>query len=333
MAKGHIALGWVQDLRVERPRKLVVGSDGKRRVKQSWGGWAADSASDFLDDLELGSRVARHKRTWIVGPNGYQDVDVWGRIGFVAQGDAQEVWDEVTQDFRPVDSERGASAPFTVNRATGRLSFQFRPGLIERTAYTAALEALANRTVVARNEKPRWRVWPDIGEMTWQEWVERAGAVDRLSFRIELPNPNWAGRQDLENIVENSRTTLLELVYSTDDPAGLDLNDALIRQAIDHTVERGYGAARATSSRTRVPKFDSEKKRVPAAEVEVELEEGRKDVGPETLRGVAAEHAESTQPEPPKRRLASPRKKKPPAEAKKKRPSGKSSGRSARGSA
>lgn len=289
MPTAHIALGWVRD---------GLYDDG----------FGEDSAAAFLEHLELGTKLDRYTRTWIMGRAAYQGKDVWGRIGFVSNGEGAEIWDEVKKDFAEVASPTGASAPFVVLAANGRLSFQFRPGLMDRSAYCSALEALANLRYAEGAKAPRWRVWADLGKTDWDSWVQGTSGVRRLRFRLELPNPNWIGREELQGIIEGTRSTMLETVLTTDDPAGLNLDDSFVVQSIEHTVRKGYGSLTAEAtlgSGDTKRKFESAKKEA-SAEVKVALDTGQRDAGPETLQTVAR-GSSGDMPDVPKRRRFSKR--------------------------
>ncbi len=255
-SNGYIALGWIT-----------------RRDGRDWDG--SLDLFELASDFQIGNRIERHRRTWIAGPSTSDRSSFWGRIGFQSDDGANEIWDEEKKDFTTIAARTGSSSPFLVRARDGRLAFQLRPGVIRRTGYCGALEALLNE---ARDESA-WRVSADLAPLEWSEWIGQAGRIKKLTFVIKEPNPNWRGRESLEGIVEGANAHTVRMVYEAHDQgAGIDVTDDVVMQAIQHTVERGYGKVIGESDGGSHRRFDSSRGEAPP-EYKVPLpNKGSKDV-------------------------------------------------------
>ena len=90
-----------------------------------------------------------------------------------------------------------------------------------------------------------------------------------LRFHLERPNPNYKDRERVEQIIEGANASVADLVLraSDDDAQGLDLDDEIIQQGIDHAT-RKYGTFKAVGERPGEPevawKSDKEQTLQPA---------------------------------------------------------------------
>jgi hypothetical protein len=106
-------------------------------------------------------------------------------------------------------------------------------------SFTGAFQALLDEG----GQIPGWKVEPLTFEDEWEGFVARVDKVTKVRFTLLPPNPDYRGRERVEDAIETVGTekTILEFL-STD---GLDLDgmsaDSLYGQALEHAVRRGYG--------------------------------------------------------------------------------------------
>jgi hypothetical protein len=84
-----------------------------------------------------------------------------------------------------------------------------------------------------------------VREISWPNWVESVERVKVLTVKLERPNPHYADREAVESIIEGARAYMLQMVLKADpdDPAGLEINDDFVREAIEHAEEYGEWSA------------------------------------------------------------------------------------------
>lgn len=189
-----------------------------------------------------GTRIERYGRVWRMGPWKHEGQAIVGRIGFESAG-INELWDEDAQDFREGTRQLGLTSPFAVDPATLRVAFQVRGSDIRVKSFTGALEDLLNQASPA----DRWRVEREFTEISFEEWATtKVARVALIRATLERPNPHYAGRERIEEIVKGTRARLAELVVRADpaDPQGIDVNSPIVREAVDH-VSRNYGSLTA----------------------------------------------------------------------------------------
>jgi hypothetical protein len=209
----------------------------------------ADLAGALRDVIVPGTAASRYDRLWLMGQyeedNGY----LFGRIGFQAAG-TTELWNEQKKDFEEAQFPAGTTSPFALRLATGELAFQRRPGTIRPTSFTGALQALMNEV----SDYTRWRVEQESKTVPWSDWISSVDRVAELRFHLERPNPNYKDRKRVEQIIEGANASVADLVLkaSHDDAQGLDVDDEIIRQAIDHAT-RKYGTFKAVGERSGEP--------------------------------------------------------------------------------
>jgi hypothetical protein len=233
--------------------------------------------------------VTRYGREWRMGQWTRSSSVLLGRIGFQAAGDVAELWDHNLNDFRPQRLVTGTTAPFAINTRSLRLAFQIRPGLIERGSFVGALRTLMNESY----GRDRWRVESDFHHVEWKSWVQQTSRITRLEIRLERPNPNYHGREHVEELIESVEADLLKLTFEArpDDPDGLNLSDEVIMEMIDHAAEHGSWRASGEIERdgeTRKAQWRSDVEGV-APELRTEADPTTKEVLPDDLRSRVAE--------------------------------------------
>jgi hypothetical protein len=194
--------------------------------------------------LVPGTRIDRFRRTWLMGRVRDEDSAIVGRIGYQTPA-IGEVWDEEEKDFHDETRSAGFTSTFAIRPEQMRAAFQLRPGFIRPNSFTGALQALLNEA----SPTDRWRVSLDIEEITFDEWRERVDGISELTIRLDRPNPHYHGRERVKRLVEGANARMADLAFRADpnDPAGIDVNDSFIQEAIDHAKE--YGDYTATGRR------------------------------------------------------------------------------------
>jgi len=163
-----------------------------------------------------------------------------GRIGFQSSATA-ELWDDEINDFKEMARPLGVTSPFAIDPAAMRVAFQVRGSQIKVKAFTRALQKLLNEA----SPNDRWRVSHDTRQASLEQWAADVERITDVRLTLKRPNPHYGPRDRVEQIVEGTNAALIEIAAraASDDPSGIDLNDALIAQAIDH-AQHSYGRAR-----------------------------------------------------------------------------------------
>jgi hypothetical protein len=187
--------------------------------------------------LVPGTRVEVRGRTWRMGKWKEEGNALVGRIGFQSSGTA-ELWDEEIKDFSEETRPLGLTSPFAIDPESLRVAFQLRGREIRAKSFTGALQALLN----AASPSDRWRVARDVRTVPLDEWADDMDRVTDVRLSLQRPNPHYEDRDKVEAIVEGTNAALIEIAAHADreDPQGIDLNDSLIRQAIEH-AKHNYG--------------------------------------------------------------------------------------------
>jgi hypothetical protein len=245
-----------------------------------------DALEQFRRAIPAGLPIARYGREWRASRTTVQGQALIGRLGFERQTGTADLWDEDTKDFVSQSLKDGEAVPFAISIAASEgpwaLAFQIRPPTIKRTSFTGALQELLREAT----SDSSWIVKAQLDETSWAEWVDAVDRVDSLRFRLELPNPNWQGRESVQHIVEESNACMVDVVLAAKENSteGLRLDEEFVAEAIEHTINQDYGYLKAKGERGgRQVEFDSRsdtsppEKRVPADPVTGE-------VGPSDLR-------------------------------------------------
>jgi hypothetical protein len=127
-----------------------------------------------------------------------------------------------------------------------RVAYQLRGRHIKVGSFTNALQALLDKA----SPTERWRVYAESLDVSLDEWVRRVDRVVLLRATLERPNPNYEDRERIKNIIEGTRASVMQLVLRAgrDELQGIDMSDALVREAIDH-AGRNYGTVTAIGER------------------------------------------------------------------------------------
>lgn len=241
------------------------------------------TTADFEKALVPGTWIERYDRVWRMGRWQLSQGIFTGRIGYERAGDVAELWDDSISDFRASTLREGLTSPFALNPETGLIAFQLRSGRIQPHSFTGAF-----RSLLAEATRVAWRVTVQVREQTLDHWLSTVRRVDRLELRLERPNPNYRGRQAIERLIEGTRAGMAKVILEADDnnPAGLDVGNAFVREAIDHAQD--YGTIKAVGDiverqRSREVQWRSEVEGSPK-EARVPADPETKDADPDELR-------------------------------------------------
>src|SRR4051794_17635493 len=166
----------------------------------------------------------------------YEGESIVGRIGYESSAKT-ELWDDTTNDFYDSLRPLGLTSPFALDPARLRIAFQLRGREIKSKSFTAAFQALLNEA----SPVERWRVHRELVQVPFNEWVSSVQRIVLVRVHLERPNPHYKGRGRVESIIEGTNARLVDLKVTADleDPQGIDIDDDLIREAIDHAGEYG----------------------------------------------------------------------------------------------
>ena len=258
--------------------------------------WAIDdlfargvNPSEELDrSLRHGTRVERYQRTWIMGRSGTAEGTfgsiVFGQLGFERDDEPVDLWDSEAHDFRTQRRRHGRVSPFALHLPSGIVAFQLRANVIRPQSFTGALQLLLNEA----SPMLRWRVHHVTREIPWPRWTAQVERVNTLSIELVRPNPRYRSK-DVRRLVEGTNSALTRLVLNAKDrPEGIDINDSLVLEAIDHANDYGEFWAKGTTPDGAESTWRSDKQGGPRTD-EVALPAGERDVTfPELAQQVAA---------------------------------------------
>jgi hypothetical protein len=207
---------------------------------------ASDPAHSLGNALRPGTRITRHNRTWFMGQVRSEGTSIVGRIGYQTPGTLTEIWDEEAVDFREATHPSGTTSPFAIDPLSSpwpRVAFQLRPGLIRVHSFLGAFQALLNEA----SPVDRWRLRQDVEEIPFDEWVKSVDRVVTLRVRLRRPNPHYEDRDAVRALVDGANARMAEIVWKADPESldGLDVGDAFVREAIEHSKRYGSFAAAA----------------------------------------------------------------------------------------
>jgi hypothetical protein len=198
-----------------------------------------DFSALLRDSMVTGMEVTHYRKTWRLG----QVRELEGRTGILTGSIGFDDtstgvgWDAEAKDWIEVDVPSGSRFPYVLDLERGLFAYE----AAQSAGVLSALQALLNSA-----EQGRWRVQRVLNEQSWEDFRARVKRVRRLKLVLHRPNPNYVGRERVEELLEQSRAELLRLTLETpeDDLEGLDLSAAYVAQAITH-VELGYGTLKA----------------------------------------------------------------------------------------
>lgn len=209
----------------------------------------------LMDSLVPGTAVERYNRVWRMGPVTRRGRFVQSRLGFQRSGGTAELWDEDAGDFIQRALVEGYTSPFDIDVERKLVAFQVRPGLIEPNSFIGAFEALLDESSAYQG----WSVAHVNNAVEFDDWVESKGRIDQILVRLERPNPNYEDRDAVESIVEgaNASSVTLRVVAAKGDVEGVNLDDPLLSEAIEHAFA-GYGYFTAVAgTRGSLERWDS----------------------------------------------------------------------------
>jgi hypothetical protein len=236
---------------------------------------AADPTGTLLESLVPGTYIVRYGRAWRMGQWSFEDGYAVGRIGYERPGEVAELWDERINDFARTTLPEGVTSPFVVSMEQMIVAFQLRAGRIKPTSFTGAFQALLNDATWAD-----WRVRPLVRGVNWEIWRESVDRVERVEVVLPRPNPNYRGREHIEQLIEGAHARRTRIVWeaSEEDLAGLNLDDAFVRESIEHALDEDaklrVSGVEETDVGPRQTQWRSEVEGVP--------QEGQAEVNPET---------------------------------------------------
>lgn len=179
-----------------------------------------------LDDVRGGAFSPSSPRDLVSGTIGYDDTAV------------ASSWDQAAKDFIDVDVPSGGRFPFLLDVRRGVLAYV----AVKPAGVLSAFQALLNQS-----GSGHWRVQRILNEQSWEAWRASVERVQRLSFVLRPPNPNYTRRPTVEQMIDGGHAGVVRVVMESDPNAleGLDLESSFIAEAIEHTVQLGYGSVKA----------------------------------------------------------------------------------------
>lgn len=186
-----------------------------------------------------GTQVTRYRRTWRISKWTKPEERIWaGRMGFVKEGELSTLaWDDDEQDFVRGEASSGIVVPFVVGEDSRYVSFQLLSGVVRPTTVTSNLQALLNA-----EGTHSWRIKPVVIRGSFEEWLSSIRRLSEFHVRLILPNPDWTGRPNVENLMTDLEASTLQIKAKASGNDSIDTESDWFTQAIDH-VRFGYGKA------------------------------------------------------------------------------------------
>jgi hypothetical protein len=184
--------------------------------------------------------VVRHGRQWHVSGPYEIDSEIWsGELGYVTPGEVSTLeWDPQSLRFVKGNAPAGSVSPFIVDLNAGTICFQLRPGFIRPTSFTTAF-----REILGRAGMDLWDVIPLVKTQSFGDWSINVDRITKATFLLERPNPNYIGRPQIEQMVEELHAQAALLRVRARQGEALDSEAPLFRQAMDH-IQKKYGSAK-----------------------------------------------------------------------------------------
>lgn len=203
---------------------------------------------DALTDALVPGTLIRHQdKVWRMGQVHRHGEALVGRLGFEAS-DVAELWDEQLNDFTEDSRATGLTSPFAIDVRTEplRVAFQVRGRQIQANRFVQVLEALLNEA----SPTDRWRVHRERTAVSFDDWARDVDRVLIVRTALKRPNPHYADRERVRELVEGTKARMAEVILRVDDSdlQGLDVNDRFIREAIEH-AQKSYGSFSALGER------------------------------------------------------------------------------------
>lgn len=253
---------------------LLPGKQGRRLV--------TDRAA-LLASLVPGTGVERFGREWRMARFERDERFLSGRIGFMAPGSTEELWNEVEQDFEPRRLVVGTTSPFVLKIDSDEgpfpIAFQLRGNRIKTQTFTGNFQALLHEA----SGVLRWSVDPVVRGEPWGEWAARMDRVVKLVVKVEKPNPHYR-RESVEQLVEGMRAEAMRLQAESE--SGLDVSDAFIQDLLDHAEAYGSYTATGKVGPEKSPESDvyNSEQQGSAAKLELPVDPDTREVRAEDLK-------------------------------------------------
>lgn len=193
--------------------------------------------------LKPGTAYSRYTRMWRMGQWYERDGLINGRIGFQTPS-TTELFNEKAADFEEAAFTEGATSPFVIDPDSHRIAFQLRGRVIRPQTFAGALQALLNEASAFE----RWRVGPETRSVDWKTWVESVDHISQLRIRLDRPNPDYADRERVERLIEDTNARMIELVLTAGaEGRGIDVDDVFVVEALEHAEKYGRWSAEGVS--------------------------------------------------------------------------------------
>lgn len=188
----------------------------------------------ILTRFATGNRVTTYQRTWIVGPTDLEDGVLSGRIGYQGEDGTAEIWDDAAQDFVETAVPQGLTAPFAIDLDTLSVAVQPRGGLIKVQSLVNAFERLLSV------DPEKWKLVGFHTPTSLEDWKASVDRVVSVKFVVKVPNPNYHGADNVEELIELFAAQNVSL--EAQNPKGVDLSSPFVAETEQH-IARGYGEA------------------------------------------------------------------------------------------
>jgi hypothetical protein len=163
---------------------------------------------------------------------------IFGRLGFEREGVTTAVFRD--SRFAQQAVPYGNFSPFAIDATNFNMVFQTRGDDIRVNSFASAFGALLRSTAYGS-----FRLESSTSTTTLSDWLNTVARVTRLHVRAELPNPNWRGRPQTEDLFAAMNLTSYTADFRGDDVR----SDAeFARELIQH-ADMGYGEASADAER------------------------------------------------------------------------------------
>lgn len=253
---------------IQRSRKARIAFASIRLLPGRQQDRLVSDRAALLASLVPGTGVERFGREWRMAKFDRTEEYLTGRIGFMAPGSTEELWNEKEQDFEPRRLVVGTTSPFAIKiESEGGpfpIAFQLRGNRIKVQTFTGNFQALLHQA----SGNLRWSVDPIIRGEPWGEWAARVDRVVALSVKIERPNPHYS-RESVEQLVEGMKAQAMRLSAEAED--GLDITDAFIQDLLDHADAYGSYTATGEIGSGQKPERDVYKSEQEGSAAKVEL--------------------------------------------------------------
>lgn len=213
-------------------------------------GYARAVFGSLFDDLDgaleeswkAGTSITRYGRRWHLTKILDRTSELYfGQIGFVTDHEVSTLhFDQKAQIFVYGDAPSGYVVPFAIRKSDGVIAYQLYPGVVRETTFTGALTDLLNNA----SDNYIWHIESFVEIREFGQWLEETPAITRFDLTLERPNPNYAGRPRVEEMVEDVKLETLRLVGKVIEGETVNLDADYFREALDHVIYHEYGKAK-----------------------------------------------------------------------------------------